>query len=33
MAKQSPKRWGKIALKWILRTLLELANNLGSLGG
>jgi hypothetical protein len=31
MSKPRIKRWGTVALEWILRTLQEIANNLGSL--
>ena len=33
MIKARLKRAGQIALEWIIRTLQEIANNLGSLGG
>jgi hypothetical protein len=31
MAKQRLKRWGTVTVEWILSTLQEIANNLGSL--
>jgi hypothetical protein len=30
MSKPRLKRWGSTALEWVLRTLQEIANNLGS---